>query len=533
MSIISANLNASFYLPNWPNDLFDTSLAACKSKYPSTVSVSPEPNLTTTGYCKSSYGGDLSSVAFKSSSCKADGTFVYSGSVTVSNWKDDAEYVSLTDQATVKFAGTYVCSNSCRFDYDFLAGDGDPENGPIVFKGRYSRTTTSCVSGDTSPNASITGSGKPKSECTKAYCDKEPNKSCPDGYSQGSFNGKQICVKNSPKNPNPNDPNTPYDPNNPPDNGGGDGKCNGTNNCNTNNYEFDVSQIVNAISSQTSAITSAISQQTSSLSSAISSAASSINSALSSGFSSLKSAIDSTTSAINSVKTAVDSNTAAVNANGTKVKDAVDSNTAAVNANGTKVKDAVDSNTAAVNANGTKVKDAVDSNTAAVNANGTKVKDAVDSNTAAVNANGTKVKDAVDSNTAAVNANGTKVKDAVDSNTAAVNANGEKLDELNQTAKDSKSLLQQIKDFFTEDHALPSDDSSVQVGEIQLPQYEENYVTWSQQCPPDVQVPISLMGQSSTLVMSWSPWCELLAKLRWAIIACAYFAAAYIILGMR
>ena len=73
----------------------------------------------------------------------------------------------------------------------------------------------------------------------------------------------------------------------------------------------------------------------------------------------------------------------------------------------------------------------------------------------------------------------------------------------------------------------------MQFGEIQLPEYEKNYVLWSQQCPPDVQVPISLMGQSSTLVMSWSPWCELLSKIRWAIIACAYFAAAYIILGMR
>ena len=430
LTLFSVNVFADYSVGGFTAS---TELAACNAFYANTGYTTKE--VRTSGSARFCYVVENAfpnsppvqgqQVISAPSSCKADGTSVYSGSVTVSDWKDDAEYLSLTEQASSKFEGTYVCSNSCRFNYDFLAGDGDAENGPIVFKGRYSRTTTSCVSGDTSPNASITGSGKPKSECTKAYCDKEPNKSCPDGYSQGSFNGKQICVKNSPKNPNPNDPNTPYDPNNPPDNGGGDGKCNGTNNCNTNNYEFDVSQIVNAISSQTSAITSAISQQTSSLSSAISSAAGSINSALSSGFSSLKSAIDSTTSAINSVKT------------------------------------------------------------------------------------------------------------AVDSNTAAVNANGEKLDELNQTAKDSKSLLQQIKDFFTEDHALPSDDSSVQVGEIQLPDYEKNYVVWAAHCPPDNHVNINLMGQNSNLVLSWSPWCELLSKIRWAIIACAYFAAAYIILGMR
>ena len=432
LTLFSVNVFADFYIQGLQSSTTSsTPMGACKALLPLNSRLQYVSNTDTKCVVyDTSYQANIDyNISSTPSSCKADGTSVYSGSVTVSDWKDDAEYVSLTDQASSKFNNTYVCSNSCKFTYDFLSGDGDAENGPIVFKGKYTRTTESCTSGDTSPNSSITGSGKPKSECTTAYCDKEPKKSCPDGYSQGSFNGKQICVKNSPKNPNPNDPNTPYDPNNPPDNGGGDGKCNGTNNCNTNNYEFDVSQIVNAISSQTSAITSAISQQTSALSSAISSAASSIYSALSSGFSSLKSAIDS--------------------------------------------------------------------------------------------------------NTDAVNANGTKVKDAVDSNTAAVNANGEKLDELNQTAKDSKSLLQQIKDFFTEDHALPSDDSNVQFGEIQLPEYEKNYVLWSQQCPPDVQVPISLMGQSSTLVMSWSPWCELLSKIRWAIIACAYFAAAYIILGMR
>lgn len=80
--------------------------------------------------------------------------------------------------------------------------------------------------------------------------------------------------------------------------------------------------------------------------------------------------------------------------------------------------------------------------------------------------------------------------------------------------------------------STPSD-TNIDIGDIPVGDYESNYVSWSAQCPPDNHVSINLMGQSSTLVLSWSPWCELLSKIRWAIIACAYFAAAYIILGMR
>lgn len=80
---------------------------------------------------------------------------------------------------------------------------------------------------------------------------------------------------------------------------------------------------------------------------------------------------------------------------------------------------------------------------------------------------------------------------------------------------------------------LPPSEGSLNIDNISIPESDENYVTWSAACPPDVSIPINLMGQSSSLVLSWSPWCELLSKIRWAIIACAYFAAAYIILGMR
>ncbi|MFW2018596.1 virulence factor TspB C-terminal domain-related protein [Acinetobacter ursingii] len=114
-------------------------------------------------------------------------------------------------------------------------------------------------------------------------------------------------------------------------------------------------------------------------------------------------------------------------------------------------------------------------------------------------------------------------------------ATNQKIDELNKTAKESKGLLQDIKDFFTQPFTPPSDDSKVSAENLEIDQNvtEQNYVSWGSSCPPDVNVPVNLMGQSSTLTLSWQPWCQLLATIRWAIIAVAYFAAAYIILGMR
>lgn len=151
------------------------------------------------------------------------------------------------------------------------------------------------------------------------------------------------------------------------------------------------------------------------------------------------------------------------------------------------------------------------------------------------------------------------------------NTTNQKLDESNQNLKDIKNVLDEIKnkpdssnpssspigddketdlsgveerldkivdstssidDFLKEKHDLPEDEKPT-IEEHKVEDYEKSYVSWSSACPPDVQVPISLMGQSSTLVLKWSPWCQLLAKLRWAIIACAFFSAAYIILGMR
>lgn len=87
-------------------------------------------------------------------------------------------------------------------------------------------------------------------------------------------------------------------------------------------------------------------------------------------------------------------------------------------------------------------------------------------------------------------------------------------------------------DWTKNDSELP-DNQTNEVTELPIPELQENAISWSASCPPDVQVPINLYGQSSTLTFSWSPWCQLLNIIKPAIIASAYIGAAFIVLGLR
>lgn len=87
-------------------------------------------------------------------------------------------------------------------------------------------------------------------------------------------------------------------------------------------------------------------------------------------------------------------------------------------------------------------------------------------------------------------------------------------------------------DWTKNDSELPNTETN-QVTELPIPELKENAISWSASCPPDVQVPINLYGQSSTLTFSWSPWCQLLNIIKPAIIASAYIGAAFIVLGLR
>ncbi len=103
----------------------------------------------------------------------------------------------------------------------------------------------------------------------------------------------------------------------------------------------------------------------------------------------------------------------------------------------------------------------------------------------------------------------------------------------NQKADDWATSISQAYQDFTSDDELPNDDTKVDITGIPTPELQENAISWGAACPADVSIPIALQGVSSTLVFSWSPWCQLLSIIKPAIVASAYIGAAFIVLGLR
>lgn len=118
-----------------------------------------KPIKSGTSYKCSLYGNEISvPTGCPATSCIAGATNVYSGSITVQKWKDDSEYLDLTDQAVNSFTGTSVCASSCIHSFDFLGdAEGDALSGPVTFKGKYVSTTTSCTSPTSGPVKTLTG----------------------------------------------------------------------------------------------------------------------------------------------------------------------------------------------------------------------------------------------------------------------------------------------------------------------------------------------------------------------------------------
>lgn len=111
-------------------------------------------------------------------------------------------------------------------------------------------------------------------------------------------------------------------------------------------------------------------------------------------------------------------------------------------------------------------------------------------------------------------------------------ATNNKLDGIKESSDEGNSLLQDIKDWFTSEPTSPEGEATP-TSELIVEGHEKSYVSWGAACPPDTVIPISLMGESSSIVLPWDPLCLLLSKLKWAIIATSYLAGAFIILGMR
>lgn len=103
----------------------------------------------------------------------------------------------------------------------------------------------------------------------------------------------------------------------------------------------------------------------------------------------------------------------------------------------------------------------------------------------------------------------------------------------NQRADEWETSISQAYHDFMRDDELPNDDTKVDITEHPVPELKEDAISWVSSCPADVSVPISMQGVSSTLVFSWSPWCQLLSIIKPAIIASAYIGAAFIVLGIR
>lgn len=98
-----------------------------------------------------------------------------------------------------------------------------------------------------------------------------------------------------------------------------------------------------------------------------------------------------------------------------------------------------------------------------------------------------------------------------------------------------KTFFEKVAEWFDwsqADDDLP-DNESPEIVEHITPDLKEDAISWGSACPADVSIPISLQGVSSTLVFSWSPWCQLLSIIKPAIVASAYIGAAFIVLGLR
>ncbi len=172
------------------------------------------------------------------------------------------------------------------------------------------------------------------------YCDMPPT-GCGSNYVPGTFNGKQICVKNS--NPPPTDPISqpppaseppPIDPNDPPPASSPPPVPPDTS-----------GPILRAILDAVNAVNNKLTW---------------LKNELVNSLNYIAKKIDVTNSKLDTVNTSVTQTTSAVNANGDKIK-------ASVDANGDKIKTAVDTNATtvktAVEANASTVKGAVDANT--------------------------------------------------------------------------------------------------------------------------------------------------------------------------
>ncbi|MCU4386538.1 hypothetical protein KTH40_02810 [Acinetobacter haemolyticus] len=172
--------------------------------------------------------------------------------ISVPGWTDwDIDQIEAYHN---KIANTTVCYDGCRFKNPSLSGSEGSDLMSLTY-GNGTKDQSCPPSTDKPPTIPPDGYEPPQQECknetgSDSYCSKPPQ-GCPPGYSEQSFNGEAICVKDSPHNPNPNDPNN--NDNQPPasePNGGGDNNGGGG---------VDLTPVLNAISDLKTSLLNAIS----------------------------------------------------------------------------------------------------------------------------------------------------------------------------------------------------------------------------------------------------------------------------------
>lgn len=76
-----------------------------------------------------------------------------------------------------------------------------------------------------------------------------------------------------------------------------------------------------------------------------------------------------------------------------------------------------------------------------------------------------------------------------------------------------------------------TDNPQIDQSDLPTPTLSENAVSWGSQCPNPQLINFNLMGQTANIQLSWTPVCTLLSYLYYPILAGAYIAAAYIVIG--
>ena len=536
-AFLSVNAYSKTVLQEYPNmGSFDSEASACQALASNSGTTYTYQIQSSSPYnrCRvlNSAGSYLLGAWLITTQDQCSPQLIKSKPITVTGWTNWT--LDQTDAYSAKIKGQTACYNGCKYKDPIIAGESDNQ-----FKISFANPVkdSSCPPTTDLPDTPYPDNVTPPTDGCKsgeAYCDK-PTTGCPSGYTSGSFNGKQICVKN---NPDPTKPN-PNDPNNNP-----------------NNSKFDDSKIIAAINDSKTAITNSINNAVNSINSSISSINQSITT-VANAVNGTTNAVNNNTAATNAVKSSVDALhntinavTTAVNNNTTAVTSAVNSNTSATNAvkasvdvlnsTASAVTTAVDNNTKAVNANGDKVANAVKDNITATNA----VKDAVSNLNSSINAvsdsvnsNGDKVSNSVNANGKntfdAINSNGKNTVDAVNAGTEATKENGKKLDGINDSVKEGNGHLKDIKDYLKDgkDSQFPEDgNTKVDVQTIDVGTFSETIFASSSQCPASKTLSMSLLGRRSfSYTFDFSEWCYYLGLLGNLILICAYIYASNIV----